>query len=121
LIQAGVIGEVKEAHIWTDRPIWPQGLKRPAEVQAVPDTINWDLWLGPAPERPYHPSYAPFKWRGWWDFGTGALGDMGCHNMDLAFFALDLKNPTEISGTGEGGTDESAPNVLQGALEIPSQ
>lgn len=120
LIQAGVIGEVKEAHIWTDRPIWPQGLKRPAEVQAVPDTINWDLWLGPAPERPYHPSYAPFKWRGWWDFGTGALGDMGCHNMDLAFFALDLKNPTEISGSGEGGTDESAPTSSKVLWKFPA-
>ena len=120
LIRADVIGEVKEAHIWTDRPIWPQGLKRPSEAQPVPDTINWDLWLGPAPERPYHNSYAPFKWRGWWDFGTGALGDMGCHNMDLAFFALDLKNPTEVSGSGEGGTEESAPTASTVHWKFPA-
>lgn len=120
LIRAGVIGEVKEAHIWTDRPIWPQGLTRPAEVQTPPDTIDWDLWLGPAPERPYHASYAPFNWRGWWDFGTGALGDMGCHNMDVAFFALDLKNPTEISGEGEGMTEESPPKSATVHWKFPA-
>jgi predicted dehydrogenase len=120
LIRAGVIGEVKEAHIWTDRPIWPQGLTRPAEVQTPPGTIDWDLWLGPAPERPYHASYAPFNWRGWWDFGTGALGDMGCHNMDLAFFALDLKNPTEISGEGEGMTEESPPKSATVHWKFPA-
>ena len=78
-------GEVKQVHVWTDRPIWPQGLRRPSQTQSIPSTLDWDLWIGPAPMRPYHGSYAPFNWRGWWDFGTGALGDMGCHNMDLAF------------------------------------
>ncbi len=81
IIRAGVIGPVREIHAWTDRPIWPQGLDRPKEAPAVPKHIHWDLWLGPAPERPYNPAYHPFSWRGWWDFGTGALGDMACHEM----------------------------------------
>src|SRR5687767_2118149 len=81
LIRAGVIGEVREAHVWTDRPIWPQGVERPKDTPSVPAHLDWDLWLGPAPQRPYHPAYVPFKWRGWWDFGTGALGDMACHCM----------------------------------------
>src|SRR5687768_5418569 len=88
LIQAGVLGGVTEIHCWTDRPIWPQGITRPKETPTVPSTLDWDLWLGVAPERPYHPAYVPFKWRGFWDFGTGALGDMACHVMDLPFFAL---------------------------------
>src|SRR5687768_5833517 len=97
-IQAGVIGAVKEVHVWTDRPInyWPQGIGRPTEHVPAPRRINWDLWLGPAPERPYHPAYHPFKWRGFVDFGTGALGDMGCHNIDPAFWALDLEHPTTV-------------------------
>ncbi|HBU58494.1 MAG TPA: oxidoreductase, partial [Verrucomicrobiales bacterium] len=77
LIQGGVLGEVREVHVWTNRPVWPQGIDRPKDKPPVPDTLDWDLWLGPAPDRPYHPAYLPFKWRGWWDFGTGALGDMG--------------------------------------------
>ena len=81
-LRDGAIGAVREVHCWTDRPIWPQGIDRPKETPAVPSTVDWDLWLGPAPERPYHPAYLPFKWRGWWDFGTGALGDMGCHIID---------------------------------------
>ena len=110
-LRGGILGEVKQVHVWTDRPIWPQGLRRPSETQSIPSTLDWDLWIGPAPMRPYHGSYAPFNWRGWWDFGTGALGDMGCHNMDLAFFALDLKNPIRIEGSGEGGTDQSPPKA----------
>src|SRR5262245_33191878 len=74
LVQGGAIGKVKEAHAWSDRPIWPQGIDRPSGSSAVPDTLNWDLWLGVAPERPYvADTYAPFKWRGWYDFGAGAL------------------------------------------------
>lgn len=73
LIQAGVLGQVKEVHVWTDRPIWPQGIDRPTGQAATPATLNWQLWLGPAANRPYQPDYAPFKWRGFWDFGTGAL------------------------------------------------
>jgi predicted dehydrogenase len=95
-IRAGAIGPVREVHAWTNRPIWPQGVDRPADSPPVPSTLDWDLWIGPAPERPYHPAYHPFKWRGWWDFGTGALGDMGCHIIDAAFWALDLRSPTSI-------------------------
>jgi predicted dehydrogenase len=100
MIWAGAIGKVREAHVWTDRPsrglfgeYWPQGVDRPKERPSVPDTMAWDLWLGPAPERPYHPAYAPFRWRGWWDFGTGALGDIGCHALDPVFRALQLGSP----------------------------
>jgi len=98
VIRVGAIGEVREVHVWTDRPVslWPQGAARPVGVPAVPDTLSWDLWLGPATARPYHPDYVPFKWRGRWDFGTGAIGDMGIHNLDTAFWALDLGLPTSV-------------------------
>jgi len=93
-IWAGVIGEVREVHAWTNRPVWPQGIDRPTAVHDVPDTLDWDLWLGPAPKRPYNKIYAPFNWRGWWDFGGGALADMACHVLDPVFWALKLKYPT---------------------------
>jgi predicted dehydrogenase len=96
LIRAGAIGPVREVHAWTNRPIWPQAVDRPSDHPPVPPTLHWDLWLGPAPERPYQPAYHPFKWRGWWDFGTGALGDMGCHIIDAAFWALELGSPSTI-------------------------
>ena len=92
-VEAGAIGTVREIELWTNRPIWPQALDRPLEEYYTPPWIDWDLWLGPAPERPYNPAYAPFKWRGWWDFGTGALGDIACHSMDASFWALDLGYP----------------------------
>ena len=96
-IHSGAIGEVRELHVWTDRPNgwWPQGEKRPSSTHAIPDTVDWDLWLGPASFRPYHPTYVPFKWRGRWDFGTGAIGDMGVHNLDTAFWALELGIPDQ--------------------------
>ncbi|HUR46913.1 MAG TPA: Gfo/Idh/MocA family oxidoreductase, partial [Candidatus Saccharimonadales bacterium] len=109
LVQAGVLGKVREAHCWTDRPIWPQGVNRPAEQPPVPSTLDWQLWLGVAPERPYSPAYVPFKWRGYWDFGTGALGDMGCHVYDMPYWALKLGAPTSISAEQEGMTKESPP------------
>nr|MBP8960392.1 Gfo/Idh/MocA family oxidoreductase [Bacteroidales bacterium] len=94
MIWDGAIGTVHEVHVWTDRPnnglfrtYWPQGVNRPEEKPAVPETLDWDLFIGPAPMRPYHPAYHPFKWRGWWDFGTGALGDIGCHSLDPVFRA----------------------------------
>jgi len=100
MIWAGAIGKVREAHVWTDRPsrglfdeYWPQGVGRPREEPEIPDTMAWDLWLGPAPYRPYHAAYAPFRWRGWWDFGTGALGDIGCHALDPVCRALKLGSP----------------------------
>jgi predicted dehydrogenase len=95
MVEAGVIGTVREVHYWTNRPIWPQGITRPTEAHN-PVGIDWNLWLGPAPERPYNPAYAPFRWRGWWDFGTGALGDMACHGMDAAYWILDLGYPERI-------------------------
>jgi hypothetical protein len=99
-IQAGIIGQVHEVHIWTNRPIWPQGMARPDGSDPVPDTLNWDLWLGPAPVRPYKKGvYNPFNWRGWQDFGTGALGDMACHTVNMSFRALRLGHPTEIEAT----------------------
>lgn len=111
LIQAGVLGQVNEIHVWTDRPSnwWPQGVNRPTDTPPVPPTLDWDLWLGVAPRRPYHPSYVPFKWRGFWDFGTGALGDMACHCMDLAFFSLKLGAPTSVEAQSSGVNSETAP------------
>jgi len=92
----GAIGPVREVHAWTNRPVWPQGIERPKETPAVPATLDWDLWLGPAPVRPYHPAYLPFNWRAWWDFGTGALGDMACHVLDPVFWSLKLGYPTAV-------------------------
>jgi predicted dehydrogenase len=111
LVQAGVLGQVREAHCWTDRPIWPQGVNRPGATPPVPDTLDWDLWLGVAPKRPYSPDYVPFKWRGFWDFGTGALGDMGCHVYDLPYWALKLGAPTSVTADQEGMTKESPPKA----------
>jgi predicted dehydrogenase len=96
MIRAGVIGTIREIHTWTDRPIWPQGIERPATADTVPKNFNWDLWLGPAPERPFNNAYHPFKWRGWCDFGTGALGDMGCHIINASYWALNLGYPSSV-------------------------
>jgi len=93
------IGEVRTVYCWTNRPIWPQGLMLPKDTPPVPDTLDWPLWIGPAKMRPYHPSYCPWNWRGWYDFGTGALGDMACHIMDPAVMALGLKYPTKIQAS----------------------
>jgi predicted dehydrogenase len=95
----GAIGPVREVHCWTNRPVWPQGIGRPEDMPPVPATLDWDLWLGPAPYRPYHPSYLPFNWRAWLDFGTGALGDMACHIMDPSFWALKLRYPTSVEAS----------------------
>lgn len=97
VIQAGLIGPVREVHVWSNRPIWPQGLDRPEGSDPVPATFDWDQWLGPAKERPYKKDvYAPFKWRGWYDFGTGALGDMACHTVNMPFRATKMGYPTVI-------------------------
>jgi predicted dehydrogenase len=92
------IGKIREAHAWTNRPVWPTGIEvdRPKETPEVPAGLDWDLWLGPAPARPYHPTYHPAKWRAWWEFGTGSLGDMGCHIVDPLFWALKLKYPISV-------------------------
>ena len=109
-VQSGALGEIKEVHSWSNRPIWPQGIDRPGGTHQVPGDLDWDLWLGPAPERPYHPAYHPFKWRGFWDFGTGALGDMGCHILNWPFTALSLGSPTSFEClVQQGMTKESPP------------
>jgi predicted dehydrogenase len=116
LVWGGAIGPVREAHVWTDRPsrglfdeYWPQGVERPRDEPSVPETLAWDLWLGPAPARPYHPAYLPFRWRGWWDFGTGALGDIGCHSLDPVFRALKLGHPVSVEAASTRGNKETYP------------
>lgn len=108
LVRAGAIGTVSEVHVWTNRPIWDQGIPR-RESKPVPSNLHWDLWLGPAKERPYADGYHTFSWRGWWDFGTGALGDMACHTVNLPFMALDLRNPTSVVAETSGTNKDSYP------------
>jgi len=98
-INAGVIGKVYRVDCWTNRPVWPQGFKHIKEGQPIPEHLDWDLWLGPAAMRPYNENYLPFKWRGFWDFGTGAMGDMGCHIMETPFKTLDLRFPYEAEAS----------------------
>ena len=121
IIESGAIGPVREVHLWTDRPIWPQAEERPLEMYHVPEHLNWDLWLGPAEERPYHPDYAPFTWRGWYPFGTGALGDMGCHFMDAAFWALQLRAPTRIRAETTPTYPETYPAASRLEYEFPAR
>jgi len=117
----GAIGEITEVHAWTNRPIWPQGLERPSEIVPVPSTLDWDLFIGPAQMRPYHPSYTPWNWRAWWDFGTGALGDMACHIVDPAFWALKLGHPTCIYASSTQVNTESAPHSEIVHYEFPDR
>ncbi|MBI5853564.1 MAG: Gfo/Idh/MocA family oxidoreductase [Planctomycetes bacterium] len=121
-VQSGAIGAVREVHVWTNRPVWPQGIDAPSEVQAIPTTLRWDLWLGPRKHRPYHPAYGHFVWRGWWDFGTGALGDMACHIANLAFFALELGAPLSVEQElVEGLTKDSAPTRSRLRFRFPAR
>ncbi|MCH8566709.1 MAG: Gfo/Idh/MocA family oxidoreductase [Balneolales bacterium] len=108
-IRAGEIGEVRKVESFTDRPIWPQGLNPPIGTMPVPDTMDWDSFIGPAKMRPYHEIYTPWNFRGWWDFGTGALGDMACHILDPVFRALDLNYPTRVQGSSSMLLMDSAP------------
>jgi predicted dehydrogenase len=107
----GAIGPVHEVHVWSNRPIWPQGIERPKGTPPVPEGLDWDMWLGPAPYRPYNPAYVPFKWRGWWDFGTGALGDMGCHTLDHICKALKLGPPASVHASSTKLFPETAPSA----------
>jgi len=120
-IQNGEIGEVTKVEAFTDRPIWPQGLNRPAKGEWVPDTLNWDLFIGPAPMRPYHSIYHPWNWRGWWDFGTGALGDMACHILHPVFKALKLKYPTKVQASSTLLLSDCAPNAEMVRLIYPER
>ncbi|HOX57924.1 MAG TPA: Gfo/Idh/MocA family oxidoreductase [Candidatus Paceibacterota bacterium] len=137
IIQAGLIGPVREVHVWTNRPIWPQGMDQPPGSDPVPDRLDWDGWLGPAPLRPYKAEwpekpmsggrrrrgsiYHPFAWRGWQDFGTGALGDMACHTANMPFRALNLGYPTEVEATSSAINRESYPLKSTIRFQFPSR
>ncbi len=110
LIRAGTFGAVKEVHLWTDRAKgwWPQGVERPQPAR-TPRTLDFDMWLGPRPDRPFAEGYHPFAWRGWWDFGTGSLGDMGCHIFNMPYMALDLRDPVAVQAETSGHNRESFP------------
>lgn len=111
IVRSGVLGPIRAVHAWTTRPIWPQGVDRPAAKEAPPKHLNWDLWLGPAPPRPYDAVYHPRGWRGWFDFGSGALGDMGPHLLDPVVWALDLAAPTHISAATSEKHTETFPEA----------
>lgn len=136
MVWRGDIGDVREAHIWTNRPVWPQGIAEPLAEQPVPDFLEWDLWLGVAPPRPFggyydrafaaegQPpvGYAPFAWRGWWDFGCGALGDMACHIMDAANWSLGLGHPTSVEVVSqEGNNAQTGPVSSVIRYEFPAR
>jgi len=127
IIWDGAIGTVREVHAWCNRPISARGVERPKDTPPVPATLDWDLWLGPAKWRPYHPCYLPFSWRGWWDFGTGVLGDIGCHQLDPVFRALRLGYPTTVeacsSNMDEGPAvkEETAPKSSIVRFEFPAR
>jgi predicted dehydrogenase len=113
-IQSGVIGPVREVHIVTDRPghFWQQGLTKPTETKSIPEHLNWDEWLGPAADRPYHDAYVPFRWRGWWDFGCGAIGDMAIHLMDPSFWALKLGGTVSVTSFGPPPLPDCGPTWM---------
>ncbi len=117
----GEIGEVRKVEAFTDRPIWPQGLARPEKNEKVPSTMNWDAFIGPAPYRPYNSIYTPWNFRGWWDFGTGALGDMACHILHGAFKALNLGYPTKVQGSSTLLLSESCPNAQVVKMTFPAR
>lgn len=118
-VRAGAIGDVKEVHVWTNRPIWPQGITRSPE-KPVPANLDWDLWIGPAKMRPFGDNYHSFAWRGWWDFGTGALGDMACHDVNLPFMALDLRDPLSVQAECSGHNRDSYPKATKIIYEFPA-
>jgi predicted dehydrogenase len=142
IIRSGAIGGVREVHVWTNRPIWPQGAEAILKVRGardaalaalhgktltslptieVPKHVHWDLFLGPMPERPYDPIYHPFSWRGWWDFGTGALGDMACHTANMAFMALKLGSPTSVKAEHGDINPETYPMWAKIVFEFPAR
>lgn len=121
LVRAGLIGDVTEVHTWTNRPIWPQAVPRFPEKEEVPAHLNWDLWIGPAPFHDYSSKITPFNWRGYWDFGTGALGDMACHVMDMSFWALELGSPTSVEAVTSGTSSVSPPIWSTITYEFPAR
>lgn len=126
IIQSGILGEIREVHVWTNRPFdyWKQSpdiVARPQETPAVPSHVHWDLFLGTAPERPYHPAYHPHDWRGWWDFGTGSLGDMACHTTNLPFMGLALGLPNRVSAIHAEVNPETYPAWATITYEFPAR
>lgn len=117
----GAIGDVHEVHCWTNRPIWPQGVQAPAERPSLPPTLDWDQWIGPAPWRYYNPAYVPFSWRGWWDFGTGAIGDMGAHIIDQPYWALKLEYPESVQASSTEFNDDSYPLASMVTFNFPAR
>jgi predicted dehydrogenase len=116
-IKAGVIGDVQEIHVWTNRPVWPQGIPRPAG-EPIPEHLHWDEFIGPVEYRDYSPAYHPFKWRGFWSFGTGALGDMACHTLNMPFAGCDLTNPVSVQAITSGHNTETFPGSSQITFEF---
>lgn len=124
VIRAGTIGDVKEVHVWTNRPIWPQGTGRPAGEDPIPEALNWDAWIGPAPMRPFKQGvYHAFAWRGWVDFGTGALGDMACHTTNMPVMALELWDPIAVTAVKNSGLveNETYPSSSTLKFEFPKR
>ena len=121
LVRAGIIGKVTGVHVWTNRPIWPQGLTERPPKEKIPESLDWDLWLGPAPKTHYSSNYVPFKWRGWWDYGTGALGDMACHIMDMPYWALELGHPLSVEAKQGGNTELAGPNWSVIKYQFPAR
>jgi predicted dehydrogenase len=119
LVQSGAIGPVGEVHVWCGARY--SGGDRPKEAPPVPPTLDWDLWLGPAPQRPYHPCYVPFAWRGWWDFATGGLGDFFCHYVDLPYWALKLRHPTAVEAEGSPVHPESCHQWMIARYQFPAR
>ncbi len=116
----GAIGTVREVHNWSSRPFWKQGIDRPAESQPIPEGLDWNLWLGPAPERPYNNAYLPFVWRGWYDFGCGSFGDMGCYSFAGVFKILDLTPPTRVEACSSESYDDTFPKASIVHLSFPA-
>lgn len=125
LVRNGVLGDVHEVHVWTNRPIWPQapGLsdKNPPKPADIPKHVNWDAFLGPAPDRPYAAGIHPFAWRGFWDYGTGAIGDMACHTGNMAFMGLKLAHPTKVSAEAGDVNPLSCPSSAHVQLQFPAR
>jgi predicted dehydrogenase len=126
LVRSGAIGEIREIHVWTNRPFryWKQSpdiVARPKETPPIPPHVHWDLFLGSAPERPYNPVYHPHDWRGWWDFGTGSLGDMACHTANIAFMAAQLGLPTRVSAQSGEINSETYPAWATITYEFPAR
>ncbi|QDT01383.1 Gfo/Idh/MocA family protein [Adhaeretor mobilis] len=117
-VRSGQLGDVSDVHVWTNRPVWPQGEDRQPD-KPVPDSLDWESWIGPAPMRPYADGYHDFKWRGWWDFGTGALGDMACHTVNMPYMALTMRDPTSITAETSGHNGDSYPEWSRIKFEFP--